>query len=876
MSAMNWLKRMLMTVRSGAHQREVDEELQFHVDMREQRNASDGMSESEARRDARVRFGNPVVWRERVSEVDLMLFLKSVLEDLRFGLRQLGRNPAFALTAAITLALGIGANTAIFSIADAVLLKPLPYPGADRMIAIQEKLPKFQINDSWPDYVDWQKQNHVFEEMAMVQPSGFQLSMAGDSVSVPGVSVTNSFFSLFGANLIAGRSFTSVEETPGAAPAAVVSYGFAQRTLGGVRSAVGRAIDIDGQTVTVVGVMPRGFSVPWGDYDIYMPLGLKTDSPQITNRANHPNLRVAARLRPGVTIEAARAGMDGIMQRLGQKHPESDREEAAELTPLKEMFERQARTILILLLAATGLVLLLACANIANMSLARATARQREFQIRASLGAERMRLFRQALIENLPIALLGGGGGIGLAALIMRPLIRLYPDRLFRLEDAHLSGTVLGFAACSCLVCWLLFATVPAIAACKRSSAHTSLRTTRHDNHGAGQARLRSALLATEIAIALVVTVSTGLVLRSLSAVVHIDPGFAADHLLAIQSVHVPGVGSAEKNMEFYREVLTELRRLPGVQDVTAGFSMPLNGAFWTSPYAPDGSTALGTQAPWTQINIVMPGYFKTMGIRLLSGRYFSDADGAGAAPVVVVNEAMARTIAKERVAGRPLYVQYAPVPKMQIIGVVADVKQFGLEQRAMPEIYVPAAQGTQPAMDFVVRTSGNPDAVASAATATIHALNPKQPVPKAVTMQSYLEAGLGNRHFVSILLSVFDCLALLLAVIGTAGVVSYGVEQRTHEIGISMALGANKTDVLRMIVFGQTAKFAGIGVAAGVVCAFGATRLLASQLYHVSASDPLTFVGASLMLMAATLVASYLPARRAMKVNPVVALRCE
>jgi predicted permease len=874
---MNWFKRILMTVRSSAHQHEVEEELQFHVDMRERQNASDGMSERDAHRDARLRFGNPVVWRERVSEVDLMLLLKSALEDLRFGLRQLVRNPAFALTAAITLALGIGANTAIFSIADAVLLKPFPYPGAERMIAIHERLPKFEMNDSWPDYVDWQKQNDVFEEMAALQPSGFQLSMAGENVSVPGASVTNSFFSLFGANPIAGRSFTSAEDTPGASPAAVVSYGFAQRFLGGERNAVGRAIELDGEAVTVVGVTPPGFNVPWGSFDIYMPLGLKTNTPQVTNRANHPNLRVSARLKPGMTLDAARTEMDSIMLRLGQTYPESNREEKADLTPLKEAFEGQARSILALLLAATGLVLLLASANIANMSLARATARQREFVIRASLGAGRMRLFRQALIENLPIALGGGVGGIALAALTTRPLIRLYPEQLFRLEDAHLSGTVLGFAACSCLLCWLLFATVPAISACRRSSPHTSLRTTPLDNHGSGQARLRSALLAAEIAIALVVTVCTGLVLRSLSAVVHIDPGFRADHLLAIQSVHVPGTGTDQKGLDFYRQVLNELRRLPGVQDATAGFSLPLRGTFWTSPYAPDGSSAaLGTQAPWTQINIVMPGYFRTMGIRLLSGRYFSDEDGTGSAPVVVVNEAMAMTIAKDHVSGQPIYVQYAPEPKMQIIGVVADVKQSGLEQHAMPEVYIPATQAAMPALDFVVRTSGTPDALTHEAATTIQMLNPHQSAPKTVTMQSYLDAGLGNRQFVSILLSFFDCLALLLALIGTAGVVAYGVEQRTHEIGIRMALGANRTDVLRMIVFGQTAKAATIGVIAGVACAFGATRLVASQLYQVSASDPLTFVGAALVQMAATLVASYLPARRAMKIDPVVALRCE
>jgi putative ABC transport system permease protein len=874
---MSWLKRLAKTLRSDAHRREVDEELEFHMAMREQHNVSDGMNEPDAHRDARVRFGNPLVWRERVSEADLILLIRSVLDDLRFGLRQLARSPAFALTAAITLGLGIGANTAIFSIADAVLLKPLPYPGADRMVVIHERLPKFTINDSWPDYVDWQKQNDVFDEMTMLQPAAFQLNTAGENVSVPGASVTDSFFSLFGANLIAGRGFTSAEETPGAAPAAVVSYGFAQRHLGGGPNAIGHVITIDGQAVTVVGVMPRGFSIPWGSYDVYLPLGLKIDTVQITNRANHPNLRVAARLRPGVTLDAANAEMDSIMQRLGQDYPESNREEKADLAPMKGMFEEQARSILVLLLAATGLVLLLACANIANMSLARAMARQHEFQIRASLGAVRMRLFRQALIENLPIALMGGGGGIGLAVLMTRSLIRFYPEPVFRLDEAHLNGTVLLFAACSCLVCWLLFATAPAIAACRRSGAGAGLRTTRHHNQGSGQLRFRSALLAAEIAIALVVTVSTGLVLRSLSAVVHIDLGFEADHLLAVQNVQMPGAADVSKNLETCREVLTQLRRMPGVKDATAGFTLPLNGALWTSPYEPGGNqAALSTQAPWTQINVVIPGYFKTMGINLKSGRDFNDADGLGSAPVVVVNESMARSIAKDHVAGRPLYVQYAPEPKMQIVGVVADVKQYGLEQPGMPEVYLPATQGAIGAMDFVVRTSVAPDSLARTAAATVHTLMPNQPLPKAVAMDTYLEAGLGNRQFVSVLLSVFDCLALLLALIGTAGVVSYGVEQRMHEIGIRIALGAKKTDVLRMIVLGQTARTAAIGVGAGVAGALAATRLLASQLYHVSASDPLTYAGAVLMLVSATLVASYLPARRATKVNPVVALRCE
>jgi putative ABC transport system permease protein len=856
---------------------EIAAELRAHVEMAVEEAVRKGMSEQQARRAARLRFGNPVTVSEKVSEADMLLLPWSVIEDLRFGLRQLWHSPVFTLTAVLTLALGIGANTAIFSVANAVLLQSLPWPGAGRMVAIHERLPRMgMINDSWPDYQDWRAQNDVFEDMALLQTADFTVTQAGSSESLPGASVTNSFFSLFGAGPILGRTFTTAESAPGANPAAVVSWSFWQQYLGGDSRAVGKTIELDGQAATVVGVLPRGFSIPWGAYQVYLPIEIQADTPQMANRANHPGLQVVAKLRPGVTLQAAGAEMNSIMQRLGRAYPQADRDESAVLAPLLDQFVGEARETLLLLLAATGLVLFLACANVANMALARSAARQREFAVRTSLGAGRGRLFRQALTENLPVAALGGAAGLGLAALVVGPLVHLYPDRLFRLETAHLNGTVLGFAGGLSLASWLLFGIVPAIAACRRTDTFASLRIASAGSRSSHHARLLSVLLVVEIAIALVVTVSTGLLLRSLSAVMHVDPGFRAENLLAIQGVHGEHPGTSPQNVEFYRTLLGRLRHLPGVQDASAAFSLPLHGAFWTSPYVPDGRPqAANTQQPWTEINIVMPGYFQTTGIRLLGGRFLSDTDEAGSTPVAVVNQAMARTLANGTVTGRQIYVQYAPHAALQIVGVVADVKQFGLDRAVMPEVYVPATQAPLPSMDIVLRTSVKPDLLEHAVVMAVHDFDENQPSPKTVSMGALLDAGLGDRRFVSLLLGLFDALALVLAIVGVSGVVSYTVEQRAHEIGVRMALGANRGRVLAMVLRGGLGRV-GIGLALGIPAAIGAGRTFASQLFGIRPWDPGMLALATLLLAVAALAAAAIPARRAASIDPMWALRSE
>ena len=871
---MAWLRRIFRTFRREAHQQELEEELQFHLAMRVERNREQGVAPEEAQRNARLRFGNPAVLLERLNEIDVWLLPKSLYEDFRFGCRQLWRRPGFAITAICTLALGIGLNTAIFSVAFAVLLKPLPWPGADRLVAINERVPKFgTMNDSWPDYLDWKAQNHVFSEMAVLQPWEFHVTMAGMEQPISGASVDDSFFPLFGANLALGRTFTSTESTAGAAPSAIVSYAFWQHRLGGEAGALGRSIQVDGQSATVVGVLSPDFSIPYGAFQILLPLGIKANTSQLANRANRPGLKVVARLRPDISIAQARTEMNTIMDRLGRQYPDSNKDESAVITPLMDQFVGRAREIMLLLLGASGMILLLACANLANMCLARAAARQREFSLRASLGAGRWRLLRQALVEDLPIALLGGASGVGLAALMMKPAIRRYPHQLFRLQDAQLNLTVLLFAAGIALASWLAFAIVPALVVSHRKAVYSSIRTSGISSLGGS--RLRSSLLAFEIAIALVVTISTGLLLRSLESVAHIDPGFRPDHLLVLEGMHADGGGSVQANTMFYDRLLERLRQLPGVRKASAVMELPLRGAFWTSPYVPDGRPEPpNTQQPWTKINFATPGYFQTVGMRLLSGRFLDKADDSMF--VVVINETMARSLAERDPIGRQIYVSYAPHPAMRIIGVVADSKQFGLEQNNIPEVFIPAAQSPVAGMDVVLRTANEPSSIAGAAAATAHDMAETQPAPRAITMEALLGSQLGDRKFVGFLFSLFDCLAVILAVIGVSGVISYTIQQRTREIGVRMALGAKKRDVVRMIVLNQGGRPAVVGTIVGLASAAGVTRLLSHQLYHVSPSDPATFASAAVVLVGATLVASFVPARKAAEIDPAVTLRCE
>jgi putative ABC transport system permease protein len=805
----------------------------------------------------------------------LIQLSKDIFMDLLFGGRQLLRSPGFTIAAALTLALGVGINTALFSVADAVLLRPLPWPKADRMVMISERTPKSGLmNDSWPDYLDWKSQNNVFSKMTVLQPSVIRMNNKGIEQSLAGAYVTNSFFELFGAEPMIGRDFTDAESRPGAGFAAVVSYGFWQHYLGGDRSAIGRPIHLDGQTAMLVGVLPPQFRIPNGPFQIFLPFALKTNNPAIRDRANHPGLNVIAELSPGVTISAARTEMASIMQRLAQAYPTSNKNESVVIIPLLDRFVSQARTILFLLLGASGLILVLAVANLANMCLARAATRQREFSVRISLGASRWRLFRQALVENLPLTILGGAAGVGLAGLLIKPMIDLYPHRLFRLEESGLNLAAISFAAIIALASWPLFGLLPAFMASQRRNIYSITQRSKGAAVPSRGLQLRSVLLTAEIAIAFVVTVSTGLLLRSLQAAAHVDPGFRPQHLLVIENVFAGKRIPSPENLVFYRALLDRLRNLPGVENASAVMQPPLQGIVWTSPYVPDGHPEpANTQQPWTEINVAMPNYFQTMGMRLKAGKYFDDAD---AEPVALINEAMARSISQNSPIGRQIYVQYAPRPAMQIVGVVAGEKQFGLEQSEMPEVYIPATQFPAPVMDIVLRTATDPVSISKAVELVMVNFEKNQSPPRVVTMETLIDSDLGDLKFASVLFGLFDGLAVILAIVGVVGIVLYTVEQRRREIGVRMALGARKKDVIVMIVLQQGVTPAVFGILLGIISAAGLTRFLESELYGIKSSDPIAFGFAAIILICTTILASFISARGAAKIDPAVTLRYE
>jgi putative ABC transport system permease protein len=857
-------------------QRDFAEELQAHLALEADRLREAGMSEEEALAAARRKVRNITRIQERFYEAHRWLWLDDLIRDVGHGLRQLRRNPGFTAVAVITLALGIGANTAIFSVVDAVLLSPLPYPGANRMVFIWESLPTFgTMNVSWPDFLDWRK-NRVFDAIAAVQPGRATLTGIGAPEVLASASVSESLFALLGAQPFLGRTFGARECKPGANTVAVVSHSFWRNFLRADPHAVGRAITLDRSTATVVGVLPSGFQFPGTHFDVYLPLGLQSNLPGMLARANHPGLEVIARLRPGVSLSRAQADMETIMARLGREYPKADRDEKAVLAPMMDQLTGSVREELILMLGSVACVLVLACASLANMSVACATVRRHEFAVRAALGATRGLLARQLLVESVILSGLGAVAGLFLASLTITPLVRLYPHPVFGLRDSHLDGRVLVFTLVVCVIATVLFGLAPALTAA-RADPNAWLKGGSRGGGTKNSPRLRSALVVVEIALTLVLSVGAGLLLRTLLAVANVDPGFRADHLLTMDVGRTGNAAGPQQSLSFFSEAVNRISHVPGVVSASAVMQAPLRGVHWTSPYVPSGQPGpLNTQQPWTALNMVLPGYFRTMQARLVQGRFFSDSDRGNSLPVAIINQALARRVAPHgSVVGKRIYVRYAAHPLLEVVGVVADVKQFSLTRPPMAEVYVPDAQMSVPFMTIVVRTSLKPRSVARPVVAVIHQLDKDQAVTHLTTMASIIASGTADWKFIASLLGLFAILGLVLASVGILGVASYAVAQRTVEFGIRVALGAHKVHILK-IVMGQGATLALIGVGTGIVSALALTRFLSTLLYGVKPTDVLTFGAVSLMLAGVALLACYIPARRAARIDPMEALRCE
>jgi len=804
--------------------------------------------------------------------------MQTLWQDLRYGARMLLKKPGFTLIAVITLALGIGANAAIFSVVNAVLLRPLPFKDPDRLMLIREtKLPQFpEFSVSPGNFLDWRKQNTVFERLVAFSGLSFNMVGTGDPEQIRGMKVTDGFFATLGAQPQMGRDFLAEEDQPGRDNVVILSHGLWQRRFGGDPNILNQTLTLSGQSYPVIGVMPATFRFGGPDLGLWTPMAFTAQQAQ--NHGGHW-LGAIGRLKPGATEDQARTEMITIAGRLAAQYPGANMGWSVKLMPLLEFTVRSVKPALIVLLCAVAFVLLIACANVANLLLARAAGRQKEIAIRTALGAGRARIIRQLLTESALLAILGGAAGLLLAKWGMDLLLKLAPQGLPRMSDVSLDGRALAFTAAVTLLTGVIFGLIPALQASRPNLNETMNDTGRGSTEGRRRQLVRSALVVLEVTSALVLLVGAGLLIKSFWRLQQVDPGFNPDNTLTL-SVSLPRTKYPEENQRvaFFQQLLEKVSALPGVQAAGATNPLPLDGdtvyAFVVQGRAPLPPGA----GQSTNFYAVSVDYFKTMGIRLLRGKLFTERDTKEAPHVAVINETMAKKIfPDEDPIGKRITFAGGDSNSdwQEIVGIVSDVKQYGLDQATPMQTYEPYKQQTSPSMTLVARTSGDPANLTAAIRNAVLQLDKEQPIANIRTLDQILSASIAQQRFSTMLLGVFAAVAMLLAAVGIYGVLSYAVTQRTHEIGIRVALGAARRDVLRLVI-GQGMLLTLLGVAAGLAVAFALTRLMSTLLFGVSATDPMTFGLIALLIVAVALLACWIPARRATKVDPMVALRQE
>jgi putative ABC transport system permease protein len=802
-------------------------------------------------------------------------------QDLRYGFRTLLRNPGFCAVAILALALGIGPNTAIFTMVNAVLLKPLPVPEPDRVVMIWGTLLKSgfdQMPVSAADFLEWQKQARSFDRMSAafaIPEYGLNVSGAGDPERVPAALASKEFLAALGIKPIVGRNFLPEEDRPGGPPAVLISHALWQRRFHSDPATVGRTLTVDGIPRTVVGVVPHELGEMVAA-DLWLPTAIDPNNPE---RGNH-NYGVVARLKPGVTVAQARAEMTVIAQRLERAYPASNTGWGITLFPMAEMFTGRIRPVLLILLGAVGLLLLIACANLANLLLARAATREREIAIRGALGAGRGRIIGQLLTESLVLALAGGALGLALAAWGVRLMRGVVPDMFPMLQHMRVDVPVLAFTLGVSILTGLLFGLVPAWRS-SRADLNTTLKEAAGRSESAGGShRIRGFLLASEVALAVLLSVSACLLLRSFMRVMEVNPGVLTANILTM-NLSLPEVkyNTPLKRATFYKDLIERIDTLPGVHSAGAVGFLPLRVSIlsfriWVNSFTIEGRPPVPPdQQPQADYRTATPGYFTTMGIALRRGRLFDLHDDLDSKRVALVNEAMVR---KHFAHQNPLGQHIVTGGRMEIVGVVADAKLYGLDAPVDPAIYVPHAQHPDASsMAVVVRTEADPAAMASTVRREILKLDPEQPISNVRTMATVLSDSLMLRRVSMLLLTIFAALALTLATVGIYGLTAYSVSRRTHEIGLRVALGANGSQILRLVV-GRGLALSLIGAGIGVAAAFELTRFLSGMLYGVAATDPFVFAAVPLLLIAVSLLASYVPARKATRIDPLVALRYE
>jgi putative ABC transport system permease protein len=803
--------------------------------------------------------------------------MNTIWQDLRYGARMLLKTPGFTAVAVITLALGIGANAAIFSVVNATLLRPLPFDDPDRLIMIREtKLPQFpEFSVSPGNYLDWKKQNTVFERLVATQDSSQNLIGMGDPERLRGMRVTDGFFAMLGARPQIGRDFLPEEDQPGRNNVVILSNGLWQRRFAADPNIVNRAITFSGGSYTVVGVMSAAFRYGDGGAEFWTPMAFTTEQAQ-----QHGSHYVSAvgRLKPGVALARARSEMGMIADRLAKQYPDANTGWNVRLTPLLEYTVRSVKPALLVLLGAVAFVLLIACANVANLLLARAAAREKEIAIRTSLGAGRARIVRQLLTESVLLATAGGAAGLMVAKWGTDLLLALAPENLPRMSGVSLDGRALAFTAAITLLTGLCFGLFPALQA-SRPNLNETLKDAGRGSTDDGRRRfIRGALVVLEVALALVLLVGAGLLIKSFLRLRGVSPGFNPEGALSV-GIPLSQRKYPEENQRiaFYAQLTEKVGTLPGVQAVGAANVTPLSDNDFVLGFMIEGRPPYPAGSePSTNYYSVTPGYFKAMGIPLLRGRLFTERDTKEAQRVVVINETMAkRFFPNEDPVGKRVHVTMGQTLYREIVGVVGDVKHYSLDQETTAQTYEPYAQQPFSGMTLITRTAGDPTGLSAAIRGEVLKIDKEQPVSNVRTLKHYLATSIAQQRFSVLLLGIFAAVAMTLACVGIYGVLSYSVTQRRREIGVRMALGAARRDVLRLVV-GHAMLLTLTGVAIGLGAAFALTRAMSTLLFGVSATDPTTFALIALLLVAVALLAALVPARRATKVDPMVALRVE